>query len=240
MPLDAPNLFLAFGAGFLSFLSPCCLPLYPSYLSYITGLSAGEMAQGGDSAKRTVWRHALAFSLGFSIIFVALGLGSSLLGQFFVAQRDLLRWVGGLLIIVMGLVLLGILRIPFLMREVRLQWGRKPTGYLGSVLVGISFAAGWTPCIGPILAGVLALATNYPAQGVVMLLAYSVGFALPFLVLAYVVGSAGSARWLLRYSGAVEKVGGGLMLVMGVLLVSNQFTRVIGWLTGLYGGFTGF
>lgn len=236
----APNVFLAFGAGLLSFLSPCCLPLYPSYVSYITGLSAAELAAGGKRARQLAWRHASAFSIGFSVIFIALGVGSSLLGAFFVTQREPLRYVGGALIIVMGLVMLGVLRIPFLMRDARLQIRHKPTGYLGSVVVGISFAAGWTPCIGPILAAVLTLAANFPGQGILLLLAYSVGFAIPFLALAYVIASAGSTKWLMRYSGAVERVGGVLLIAIGVLLISNQFTRITNWLINLYGGFTGF
>lgn len=231
-----PNLFLAFGAGVLSFLSPCCLPVYPSYLSYLSGFSVAELQSGQRANRQLVLQHSLAFVLGFSVIWVALGLASSALGQFFIDFRDGLRWVGGVLIIVLGLVLTGVLRIPLLMRDTRIQLGRKPAGYAGSFVVGLAFAAGWTPCIGPILSGVLVLAANSPGQGAPLLLAYSAGFAIPFLLLAY---GLGSARWLLKYSRRVEQVGGALMVMMGVLLVTNQLSRILAWFTELT-GFSGF
>ncbi|MCG0237790.1 MAG: cytochrome c biogenesis protein CcdA [Firmicutes bacterium] len=238
IPVKTPNLLVALAAGVLSFLSPCVLPVYPSYLSYLTGLSAAELAAGGPEARRQVLRHGAMFVLGFSVIWVALGLGTTVLAYLFRAYQETLRWMGGLLVMAMGLTLLGVLRIPFFMRERRLQLARRPSGYLGSFVVGIAFAAGWTPCIGPILTAVLVLAEQNPGQGVPLLAAYSLGFAVPFLLLAY---GLGSARWLARYSGMVERVGGALMVVMGFLLVTGQLQRLISWLIALTpGGFTGF
>lgn len=234
--MENPGLVFAFGAGVLSFLSPCCLPIYPSYLSYLTGMSVGELQQNNPRARGHVLRHALVFVLGFSVIWVALGLGASALGQFFVGNRDLLSRIGGALVILMGLALLGVLKIPFLMREARLQLARKPQGYLGTFVVGLAFAAGWTPCIGPILTAVLAVAAQSPGQGAPLLLAFSLGFAVPFILLAYALGSA---RWLMRYSLALERVGGGLMVVMGLLLITGRLERLTAWLIEVT-GFAGF
>lgn len=234
--MESPGLILAFGAGVLSFLTPCCLPIYPSYLSYLTGLSVGELQQRNPATRGYVLRHALIFVLGFSVIWVALGLGASALGQFFIGNRQILSRIGGILVIAMGLALLGVLRIPLLMREARIQLARKPEGYLGTFVVGLAFAAGWTPCIGPILTAVLAVAAASPGQGAPLLLAFSAGFAVPFLLLAYALGSA---RWLGRYSLALERVGGALMVAMGALLLSGRLERLTAWLIEVT-GFAGF
>ncbi len=234
--MENPGLVLAFGAGVLSFLSPCCLPIYPSYLSYLTGLSVGELQENSPEVRSRVLRHAIVFVLGFSVIWVALGLSASVLGQFFYGYRDLLTKVGGILVTVMGLSLLGVIRIPFLMREARVQLAQKPQGYVGTFVVGLAFAAGWTPCIGPILTAVLAVAMQSPGQGAPLLLAFSLGFAVPFLALAYALGSA---RWLARYSLVLERVGGALMVAMGLLLVTGRLSRLTAWLIDLT-GFSGF
>lgn len=231
-----PGLLLAFGAGVLSFLSPCCLPIYPAYLSYLSGVSVA--AGGGRRAvRRRVMTHAVLFVLGFSIIWIALGQTASLLSQFFINYKLWLARIGGGLVIVLGLILLRVMHVPFLMREYRVHMAQRPAGYLGSVWVGMGFAAGWTPCIGPILSAVVILAASRPGEGALLLLAYSLGFAVPFLVLAYTMGST---QWLLRYSGTVERIGGGLMVVMGLLLVSGRLSVLLGWLTQLLGGFQGF
>lgn len=233
---SAPNLFLAFGAGILSFLSPCCLPIYPSFLSYVTGVSMDEISAGTRAARSRALKHSLAFFVGFSVIYVSLGLTASLLGSFFYASRGWLPVVGGIFVVIMGLSLLGILRIPFLMRDSRIQLANRPEGYLGSVLVGLTFAAGWTPCIGPILGAVLALAINSPGMGALLLFAYSVGFAVPFMAMAYALGSV---RILSRYSIWVERVGGALMVLMGVLLATGYMERMSAWLIEVT-GFQGF
>lgn len=234
--METPNLFLAFGAGVLSFLTPCCLPIYPSFLSYVTGMSLDELSAGSKQVRARILQHSLAFFIGFSTIYVALGLAASALGSFFYSSRGWLPIVGGIWVILMGLTLLGVIRVPFLMREVRYQFANKPQGYLGSVLVGLAFAAGWTPCIGPILGAVLALAAGSPGMGGLLLLVYSIGFALPFIGLAY---GLGSVRLLSRYSLLVERIGGGIMVLMGVLLATGYMERLSAWLIEIT-GFQGF
>lgn len=236
MAMASPNLFLAFGAGVFSFVSPCVLPIYPSFLSYVTGVSVDQLSEGSRAVRARVLKHSLAFFAGFSVIYIALGLTASALGSFFYSSRSWLPIVGGIFIIVMGLQLLGILRLPFLMRDTRRQLASRPEGYLGSALVGLTFAAGWTPCIGPILGAVLALAATSPGYGGLLLLAYSVGFALPFIGMAYALGSV---RRLARYSLLIERVGGAVMVVMGLLLATGGLERISAWLLEVT-GFTGF
>jgi len=234
--MASPNLFLAFAAGVLSFVSPCVLPIYPSFLSYVTGVSVDQLSEGSRAVRSRVLKHSLAFFAGFSVIYVALGLTASALGSFFYSSRSWLPVVGGIFIILMGLSLMGILRLPFLMRDTRRQLASRPEGYLGSALVGLTFAAGWTPCIGPILGAVLALAATSPGYGGLLLLAYSVGFALPFVGMAYALGSV---RKLARYSLVIERVGGAVMVVMGLLLATGGLERMSAWLLEVT-GFTGF
>jgi cytochrome c-type biogenesis protein len=234
-----PTFVIAFLAGLLSFISPCCLPLYPSYLTYITGVSYDQM-YGQHNARAEVRRRALAhavfFVLGFSIIFVALGFSAGAIGQWFTRYQELIRQVGGIIVIVMGLFLAGVVRIDLFMRQAKLQVKAK-AGYLGAVVVGISFAAGWTPCIGPILASVLVIAATNPVSGGSLMLFYSLGFAIPFLIMAYTLGSM---RWLLKYSERLSKIGGWGMVLMGILLVTDMMTSITTSLIRLFGGFTGF
>lgn len=236
---SSPDLFVAFGAGVLSFFTPCCLPIYPSFLSYVTGVSMDAISAGSRAARSRVLKHSLAFFAGFSVIYVALGLATSALGSFFYANRGWLPIAGGLFVILMGVTMLGV-KIPglsrLLMRDFRIRFANKPEGYLGTVLVGLTFAAGWTPCIGPILGSVLALALNSPGRGAPLLLAYSVGFAIPFIGLAYWLGSV---RVLSRYAVWVERVGGGLMVLMGLLLATGQMAALSRWLIDVT-GFQGF
>ncbi len=243
--MDTPNLFLAFGAGVLSFLTPCCLPIYPSFLSYVTGVSMDELTAGTRQARIRVLQHSLAFFVGFSTIYVSLGLAASALGSFFYSGRCWFKigsWcvglptLGGIFVALMGLAMLGVVRIPALMRDRRFHFANKPQGFVGSALVGLTFAAGWTPCIGPILGAVLALAANSPGYGGLLLLAYSIGFAIPFVGLAYALGSV---RLLSRYSLVVERIGGGMMVLMGVLLATGYMARLSAWLISIT-GFTGF
>ncbi|WP_313998261.1 cytochrome c biogenesis protein CcdA [uncultured Paenibacillus sp.] len=237
--MDAADLtlWLVFGAGFLSFISPCCLPLYPSYLSYITGVSVKDLKEGRGLFQKQALLHTLFFILGFSVIFFALGLSASLLGNLFSDNQDLIRQLGGILVAVFGLVMLGVFSPKLLMKEVRFEWKRKPVGYLGSVLVGITYAAGWTPCVGPILAAVLTLGVSNPSQAVVYTAAYTIGFAIPFFVMAFFIGKM---RWLLKYSNALMKIGGALMIVTGFLLYTDKMTDITIFFIRLYGGFTGF
>ncbi|WP_439097678.1 cytochrome c biogenesis CcdA family protein [Ferroacidibacillus organovorans] len=230
-------MLLSFIAGVLSFLSPCCLPLYPSYISYISGVTFSPTETHTLNHRMKAVTHTLFFILGFSIIFFALGLSATLVGQVFVGYRNVIRIVGGVVVIIMGLALSGLLTPKWLMMEKRWEYKGKKTGYFGSVLVGISFAAGWSPCIGPILGAVLVLSASQSAYGVSLIMAYIVGFAIPFLILG---ASLGSVRKLTKYGALLSKIGGYIMIVMGVLLLTNMLSRITILLIRLYGGFTGF
>jgi cytochrome c-type biogenesis protein len=238
--------WLAFAAGLLSFVSPCTLPLFPSYLGYITGVSFTGPARGpatgpaGDrpvGLRRRAFLHALCFCAGLSVLFIMLGWGASAAGRFLIQYKQTVRVIGGVLVILFGLFMAGVLRSEWLMRERRFQLpARRPLGYLGSVLVGVAFAAGWTPCIGPIVGSVLAMIIAHPAAGAGYMFAYAAGFSLPFLVFAVTLASV---RPLLRYTEAAARVGGVLLTVMGVLLLTGQLSVLALWIQRLT-GFTGF
>ncbi len=223
---------VAFLGGILSFLSPCVLPLVPSYLGFITGFTVEEMG----NRRRLAMIHATLFVVGFSLVFVLLGASATALGS---ALRFYKEWImrgGGILIIFFGLYCLGIVKLGFLTQEKRLHLERKPVGYLGSVLVGIAFGAGWSPCIGPILGGILSLAATEAdlSRGMTLLVAYSAGLAVPFLVAAYAVESF--LDWFQRFRrhlGLVQKVSGVLLVVVGLLIATGQFTRLAGYLQKL-------
>jgi len=226
------NIWLAFFAGLASFISPCCLPLYPSYISYITGMSVQTLKteQNKKEVRYRTMSHTLAFILGFSAVFYTLGVGAGLFGSFFNNNRDLIRQLSALLIILMGLFLIGIFQPRFLMREFKMDLKFKPAGYIGSFIFGIGFSAGWSPCVGPILAAIIALATTEPGAWFPLITAYTVGFAIPFFVLAFFIGST---KWIVKYSGMMMKIGGALMLFMGVLLFTNQMTKITIWLQAI-------
>jgi cytochrome c-type biogenesis protein len=226
------GLVVAFGAGLLSFLSPCVLPLVPSYIGFITGLTLEEMG----SRRHVALLHALMFILGFSLIFMLLGATATALGRALGHYQIWLQRVGGVLIIGFGLVCLGVFRHGLLHQERRYHLREKPLGFLGSGLVGIAFGAGWTPCIGPVLGGILGLAATSGDvnRGVLLLGAYSAGLALPFLIAAYAVESF--LAWFQRfrkYLPWVMRASGVLLVFVGLLLVTGHFTRLAGWLQGL-------
>ncbi|AIQ53848.1 cytochrome c biogenesis CcdA family protein [Paenibacillus sp. FSL R7-0331] len=226
------NAGIAFAAGVASFISPCCLPLYPSYLSYITGLSVQQLKSGSNSKEvrfRTL-SHTLAFILGLSAVFYTIGFGAGLVGEVFKEQRDLIRQLSAILVMVMGLFLLGIFQPKFLLREYKLNLKWKPAGYLGSFILGIGFSAGWSPCIGPILAPIIALSASDQGAWFPLITAYCTGFALPFFVLAFFIGGA---RRILKYSNMLMKAGGALMVLMGILLFTDQMFRITIWLQGI-------
>ncbi len=229
------SLWLAFGAGLLSFVSPCTLPLYPVFLSYITGVSVTDLKKRGVREKRSLF-HTLAFLVGFAMVFVVLGLSTSLFADVFITYRDTLRMVGALVIFVFGIVLVGLWQPTFLMREKKLNLGERKGGYVGTVLVGIGFAAGWTPCTGPILAGVIGLAATNPSQGMFYMLAYVLGFSIPFLLMAFFVGRS---RLFVQYSLKLTKFGGALMMVFGVMLYFDGLSKFAAWMSDIV-GFTGF
>ncbi len=226
------GLLIAFTAGGLSFLSPCVLPLIPSYMSFITGMSLDEMGEHRGAA----FTHALLFVSGFTLIFLMFGATASSLGRLLKFHQVWLERFGGVLIIFFGLYLLGVFRFGALARERRVHIQNKPLGYAGSVLVGVAFGAGWTPCIGPILGAILMYAGTQGslAQGVVLLLFYSLGLAVPFLVAALAVERF--IKWFQRYRQympLVTKASGGILLFLGLLLMSGYFSLLASWLQGL-------
>ncbi|WP_144510044.1 cytochrome c biogenesis CcdA family protein [Bacillus sp. FJAT-22090] len=231
------NLLLAFGAGFLSFISPCTLPLYPAFLSYITGMSLEEIKTDKKLMQRRGMLHTLFFLLGFSIIFVALGFTSTFIGTFFVQYDQLIRQIGAIFIIVFGLIVVGIFKPEFLMKEKRLQFKNRPSGYLGTMLIGLAFAAGWQPCTGPILAAVFIMAGSNPGSGVLYMLAYVFGFAIPFFVLSFFVTRL---NWIRSNSQLIMKIGGYIMIALGLLLFFDGLTYIIRIFSPLFGDFLGF
>ena len=220
-----PTLTLAFTAGILSFLSPCVLPLVPSYLAYVGGSGAARRA--------LLIRNALLFVAGFSMIFIALGASASALGSLLRANRGVLTVGGGILVILFGLVLLGVIRVPALMRDTRVQARHDASTPVGAVLLGMAFAAGWTPCIGPVLGGILGLAgaSGTLREGVTMLAVYSAGLAIPFLLAALALEPfLRVSRRFRRWLPWVERVAGGLLVIAGVLMVTGTYTRLNAWL----------
>lgn len=214
---------LALVAGILSFTSPCCLPLMPGYVSYVSGVAGSR--PDAVAIRSRVLGAALLFVAGFATVFTALGAGASSLGGFLLAHRQSLTRATGLFVVLMGLVTMGAIRIPGLNREVRLDLRRVRPGPLGAVPLGMAFALGWTPCIGPVLAGILtAAATTQGAwRGASLLFVYSLGLGIPFLLLAVGYARAGSVfGWLRRHGRAVEVAGGVVLIVMGILMVTGQ------------------
>lgn len=231
------NLFLAFAAGLLSFISPCTLPIYPGFLSYITGVSVAELKQDNGMLQRRAILHTVCFLIGFSIIFIVLGFSTSVIGHFFYQYRDLLRQIGAILILFFGLVIVGLIQPKFLMKDKKVTFRNRPSGYVGSALIGLGFAAGWTPCMGPILVVVLGLSLSDPGPKIPYMIAYVLGFAVPFFVLSFFLGKLG---WIKRHNRKIMQVGGYLMIVMSVFLFFNWMTKFSSYLSSLFGGFQGF
>ena len=231
------NIFLALAAGFLSFISPCTLPLYPAFLSYITGMTLDELKNERGMLQKRAILHTLFFLLGFSIIFIAIGFSASFAKEFFIQYQELLRQVGAILIVVFGLMIVGLLQVDFLMKDRKFQFKNRPSGYFGSTLIGLAFAAGWTPCTGPILMSIIALAGTNPDSGIWYMLAYFLGFAVPFFVLSFFVSRMG---WIRNHSQKIVKIGGWVMIAVGVLLFFDGLTYIITILSPIFGGFTGF
>lgn len=222
---------LAFVAGTVSISSPCCLPLMPGYLSYIGGVSAGEAGN-----RRRVLGAAALFVLGFAAIFTALGVSASAFGGFLLARLPLFIRISGVFVLVMGLAMLGVLKLPFLYREFRFDMSNIRRGPAGAVPLGMAFAFGWTPCVGPVLGGILtaAAATRTVWKGGILLFIYSLGMGIPFLLLALGYSKAGrSLQFLKRHALVIERAGGSLLLAMGVLLITGYwqqlFTPLIRW-----------
>jgi cytochrome c-type biogenesis protein len=238
---DNPSFLAAFVAGLLSFISPCVLPLIPGYLSYISGVTLDDMQGTGAAgvagvgiARRRVLIASIFFILGFSFVFISFGAAASALGQYMLERQRLLAKIAAVIVILFGLHTMGVLRIGWLYSEKRVQVDRKPKGVVGAFFVGLAFAFGWTPCIGPILAGILAIAgaQETVGQGVRLLAVYSLGLGIPFLLTALAINQffAASAR-IRKHYHAIEVVSGLLLCVIGVLIFTNQFTVIARYLS---------
>jgi cytochrome c-type biogenesis protein len=236
------TLLAAFGAGLLSFISPCVLPLVPGYLSYVSGLSLDELrgtttsraAELSDNARTRVIVASLSFILGFSLVFIALGATASAAGQFLLERLPVLSRVAGAVIILFGLHTMGVLRIEWLYQTKQVQTSRKPAGPFGAMLVGAAFAFGWTPCLGPILAGILAVGASRDTVGdaVQLLATYSLGLGVPFLLTGLAINRFfGAMAKIRRHYHAIELVSGALLVVIGLLIFTNRFTVIAQWLS---------
>ncbi len=220
---------LAFGAGMVSFLSPCVLPLVPGYLSLMSGVGTAQLATPRGSDMRRLLRSTLLFVAGFTLVFTALGVTSTLLGQFLLARQRGLNQLAGVLVIVMGLFIAGVIRPAVLMRERRVTVLPDRLGTLAPPVMGMAFAFGWTPCIGPILSVVLATAATRESlgEGVGLLVMYSLGLGVPFVAAGLGIGRlTGLFSWVKRHFGAINAVSGALLVGFGVLLLTNRLGRV--------------
>ena len=231
------SIVAAFTAGLISFLSPCVLPLVPGYISMVSGASVDELkAEDNTRVLRKVLLHSLLFIAGFSIVFISLGASATWLGQVLLSRMSLLYKVAGVIIIIFGLHLTGLLRIGFLYRDKRFHSAGKPATALGAFVIGLAFAFGWTPCIGPILAAILGLAASQQtvSAGITLLAVYSLGLAIPFLLT-----SLGINRFLRFYDRfrvhlrQVEVFSGVILILLGAMIFTNQFTRLSGYLSFL-------
>ena len=220
---------LAFSAGLLSVLSPCVLPLIPGYVTVITARGLDDVG----AARRTARTHGLLFMLGFTLIFLALGATATVPGRMLFAHRVWITRAGGVLLIVLGLSMAGVLRLGALDADRRVHRADTPLGYLATVLVGIAFGAGWTPCLGPVLGGILAYTSSVAdlQRGLLLLFAYAMGLGVPFILSALMVDRilAGFQR-MRRHLGVVNRIAGALMIVVGLLLLTGAFTTMAGWL----------
>lgn len=236
------SIIMAFFAGLLSFVSPCVLPVVPFYITFITGLTYEELTSA-DNRKEIRWltaKNSLLFIAGFSFIFTMLGAGATSIGKFFLSNQDIIRKVGGAIIILFGLYFMGVLKLKFLMSDNRIHIQNKPAGYFGTFLVGVAFAAGWTPCIGPILGSILLIASTKESviKGMELLAVYSAGLGLPLLLISFAVSSSLTHfKKLNRWMWHISMVSGVFLVALGILLMTNSFTIItsllskynIGW-----------
>ena len=223
----------AFAAGVVSFLSPCVLPLIPGYLSFMTGIAASDLAT--QKATRTVIGPALLFVAGFATVFTALGASASVLGSFLTDYREVLERVAGALVIALGVLMLGIIKVPWLYGEARVDMGKARSFGKGAAFVmGAAFAFGWTPCVGPVLGAILALAgtTASAGQGAALLLVYSLGLGLPFIATALLFGTMSPLlSRVQRHSLLINRIAGSLLIAVGLLILTGRLSVLVGALT---------
>ncbi len=232
----------AFLAGLLSFVSPCVLPIVPPYLAYLAGVSFQELHETEQNSERArrILLSSVAFVAGFTTVFVALGATASVVGQALARYFDTLSIIAGILIIIMGLHFIGVFRIGLLYREARVDVQQKPAGLAGAYVMGLAFAFGWTPCVGPVLAAILfvAGAEDTALRGAGLLATYSLGIGIPFIAAGAFAGRfIGWANRFKRHMDAVEKTMGGLLIVTGVLFITGQMSRIAQWMLDTFPAF---
>ncbi|MBS3819264.1 sulfite exporter TauE/SafE family protein [bacterium] len=230
------SIFVAASAGFLSFLSPCVLPLIPSYIAFITGVSLEELSSGENLSRirRVVVVNSLMFILGFSLIFMALGASATFLGQFLSSHIRWLEIGGGIIVIFLGLHFAGVFRLSFLEREKKIHLQEKPMGLFGTLLVGMAFGAGWTPCVGPILGTILTMAatTQNLFQGMMLLCFYSLGIGIPFLLSGLILHKFFEYfKSLRKHFKTIATLGGILLILIGILLITGYFSSLSSYLS---------
>ncbi len=227
------SIFVAFLAGLLSFVSPCILPLIPSYLTYITGVSFYDLTEV-ESMARVRWRtfrHSLAFVIGFTAVFTLMGASATSIGELLLKRQYLIMKIGGIVIILLGIHFLGIIRFYFLERNKQFQIKRKEIDLFGSFLTGVTFAAGWTPCIGPILATILlyASSTGSVQRGVILLIFYSLGLAIPFFFAGIAINTfLGASGWIKRHLRIINIISGSFLIIVGIAMLSGGFEVLMG------------
>ncbi len=236
MGLDV-SIWAAFAAGVLSFLSPCVLPLVPPYLCYLAGVNLEELTEAEGAEARNAWRKALLaafiFVLGFSTVFVAMGAGASAIGQLLREYLDILAKIAGVVIIIMGLHFMGLFKIRFLLMEKRYHADAKPATFIGAYVIGLAFALGWTPCIGPVLASILAIAASEESvtRGAFLLAVYSAGLGVPFLLAAFAInGFLSFMKRFRRHMRTVEIIMGLFLVITGIMFLTGSMQIISTWL----------
>lgn len=229
------SVLVAFTAGLISFLSPCILPMIPSYLAFITGISLEELSQDNNLKKvrKSVITNSLLFILGFSILFIAMGASATFIGRFLAKNIRWFEIIGGALVVILGLHFAGLFKLKFLERERKIHLDKKPLGLLGTVLVGMAFGAGWTPCVGPILGSILtmAAATQDVGKGIILLVSYSIGLGIPFLLTGFLIHKFFEYfKTIRKYFRVITLVGGILLVIIGLLLITGYFTTISSFL----------
>ena len=226
--MENVTILVALAGGFLAFISPCCLPLYPSFVSYITGVSVNELKENKQASfRKKVLIHSVFFSLGFSVIYYILGFSLSAINGLFIKYETPIQMFGGIFLVFMGLFLMGIIKPEFMFKEKRLDTKKRPASYLNSFVVGFVFSAGWTPCIGPIFGSIMMYGSLVnPAQTTAVVTAYSLGFCIPFIIMAFFIGKT---RSILKYSSALMKFGGAIIVVLGVMVYFDQMHYLNIW-----------
>ncbi|WP_328589090.1 cytochrome c biogenesis CcdA family protein [Sutcliffiella halmapala] len=225
--LENVTFLLAFSGGFLAFISPCCLPLYPSFISYITGVSVNELKENKTAIfRKNILIHSLFFCMGLSVVYYILGFSLSAIGEFFSSYQRTLTMFGGIFLIVMGLFLTGIFQPKFMFKTIKINYTKKASTYLNSFIVGFIFSAGWTPCIGPIFASIMYSNVLNPAATFVNVTAYSLGFCIPFIVMAFFLGKI---KIFIKYSSVLMKAGGVVIILLGIMIYFDKMIYLNIW-----------